>query len=272
MANEGSNFNWGAAAGAAISTAGNAASGSAASRKEYFNKKKLMNIAYEKDLENWRRQNEYNTPAAQRKRFEDAGLNVALMYGTGSASSGNASDYPKAPMVPPQELMSVYGNLGSDFMDAYANLALKKSQTDLNNQKVDESGVKADLMKSQKAVTDANPYLDSKYLNAVVQIMTNTAELKQSERNHLLSSDTPDKAREHGETRSVHQQMINAQLQNLVSKYSLDQADQKLKAEILRSTGFKADLEKIQLDWMNNGDVTPQHIYQGILLLLSKMM
>lgn len=269
---EGNGSNWGAAVGAAISTAGNIGAGSVASRKEYFNRKKLMNMAYEKDLANWRLQNEYNHPYAQKRRLIDAGLNPALMYGSGSASTGNSSDYPKAPQIQPQELMSVYGNVGTNFMDMLSTIKLKNSQADLNIQKKDESGTKAQLNKTQAAVAAANPYLDKRYLDSVVQIMVNTAELKQSERNQLLSSDTPDAARTDPNGRSVHQQMINAQLQNLLSKYQLDQADQKLKAEILKSQGFKNDLQKIQVDWMQSGDVTPQHIYQGILLLLSKMM
>lgn len=42
------------------------------------------------NLEFWNLQNEYNHPANQAKRIQDAGLNKALMYGQ-SASGGNAS-------------------------------------------------------------------------------------------------------------------------------------------------------------------------------------
>lgn len=273
MADEGkgSNANWGAVAGAAISSAANIGAGSVASKKEYHQRKKLMQLAYEQDLANWHRQNAYNTPAAQRARFEAAKLNPALMYGTGSASSGNASDYPKARTPEPRELMSVFGNMGSSFMDMLSTIKLKNSQTELNEQKTDESGIKSDLMEAQKAVVQANPYLNSSYLNAVVQNMKATATAKAAETNALWKDGTsgiPSDPKFH----SLGQKKIMIELETLTEKYKLMQADQKLKAEILQSKEFQNDLQKIQLEWMQNGEITPQHIYQGILLLLQKMM
>lgn len=53
--------------------------------------------AYERQIEQWNRENEYNTPAAQRARFEEAGLNPSLMYGAG-ASAGNAGGLSTVPM------------------------------------------------------------------------------------------------------------------------------------------------------------------------------
>lgn len=52
----------------------------------------LAKYKYEKDLEMWNRQNEYNSPSAQMARFAEAGLNPNFMYGQGS--SGNASSAP----------------------------------------------------------------------------------------------------------------------------------------------------------------------------------
>lgn len=45
------------------------------------------------NLQMWNLQNEYNSPAAQMRRFEEAGLNPALMYG--NASPGNAMSAPQ---------------------------------------------------------------------------------------------------------------------------------------------------------------------------------
>jgi len=59
----------------------------------------LANYAYDKDLEQWHLQNQYNTPQAQMTRFKQAGLNPNLIYGQGNA--GNASASPK--MTPVQQ-------------------------------------------------------------------------------------------------------------------------------------------------------------------------
>lgn len=49
----------------------------------------MTDYLYSKDLEQWNRANEYNTPANQMRRFKDAGLNPNLIYGQGT--SGNTA-------------------------------------------------------------------------------------------------------------------------------------------------------------------------------------
>ncbi|UPW41452.1 DNA pilot protein [Dipodfec virus UA23Rod_1363] len=54
----------------------------------------MANFAYDRDLDMWNRQNVYNSPSEQMARLKAAGLNPNLMYGSGSASSGNAGSAP----------------------------------------------------------------------------------------------------------------------------------------------------------------------------------
>jgi len=49
------------------------------------------------NIDQWNRENAYNTPANQMSRFKDAGLNPALIYGQGDA--GNAGPVPHAEMA-----------------------------------------------------------------------------------------------------------------------------------------------------------------------------
>lgn len=53
----------------------------------YRRNKNLAKYAYNKDLEMWNRQNEYNLPVNQMERLDEAGLNPNLMYGTGSGAN-----------------------------------------------------------------------------------------------------------------------------------------------------------------------------------------
>lgn len=65
----------------------------------HFNKK-LQEQQNEYNLNMWNLQNEYNSPAAQMRRYEEAGLNPALMYGQvtpGNAASAPVQGVPKAP-------------------------------------------------------------------------------------------------------------------------------------------------------------------------------
>ena len=57
---------------------------------------KLAEQARTHDVNMWNMQNAYNTPAMQRQRLEEAGLNPNLLYDSG-ANAGNAGNVPTAP-------------------------------------------------------------------------------------------------------------------------------------------------------------------------------
>lgn len=59
-----------------------------------FNKQQSED-EYARNLEQWNLENEYNSPSQQVARYQAAGLNPNLIYGTGSASAGNASTSPQ---------------------------------------------------------------------------------------------------------------------------------------------------------------------------------
>lgn len=69
--------------------------GLATSALQHKYNKDLADQNFAQNLTMWNKQNEYNTPTAQRKRLEDANLNPALMYGGGQVSAGNASQMPQ---------------------------------------------------------------------------------------------------------------------------------------------------------------------------------
>lgn len=108
---------------------------------------KLAQYQYEKNLEQWQRENAYNSPRSQMQRFADAGLNPMLMYGQGS--SGQAASSPQLEM-PKLAAYTDYGDMGASgavaafqrgqqidqmesLREAQENLA--KSQADYNRQR-----------------------------------------------------------------------------------------------------------------------------------------
>lgn len=107
------------------------------------------------NIQNWQMQNEYNNPSNQMKRLQEAGLNPNLMYGNGSASTGNATSAPdaasvnSAPMSAPRANFD-FSRLGTDAMQAAISLRqqdnndkLAQSQVDYNKAKIASEEAKA---------------------------------------------------------------------------------------------------------------------------------
>ena len=55
----------------------------------------LANLKYQKDLEQWYRENEYNAPDEQMRRLRNAGLNPNLVYGTGTVTGNTTTTGPR---------------------------------------------------------------------------------------------------------------------------------------------------------------------------------
>ena len=53
------------------------------------------------NLQQWQMQNDYNSPTSQMARFQEAGLNPALIYGQGAGGGGTASPIPTARLERP---------------------------------------------------------------------------------------------------------------------------------------------------------------------------
>lgn len=216
---------------------------------------------HKKNMELLKYQQDYDSPASQMARYKAAGLNPNLIYSQGT--SGNMNSAPQFPDIQPanyQQAAQNIGNIPTQVLQQSNQLELMKSQTNLTDAKAQESSVKQDLMRSQQQLIAANPYLNKDYVSAMVSTLEATAQIKLQEvAFNPISKD-------------LQNRKTLQDIENLEQKFRLGESDQKIKAQIIESKDFQNALQKIQLDWLKNGDVTPQHIYQGILLLLSKMM
>lgn len=78
--------------------------GASSAKRQFKNQKELMRLQNQYNVENWNRENAYNTPSEQRKRLASAGVNPDLFYQNGAsgvtaqqisgASLGSASSAP----------------------------------------------------------------------------------------------------------------------------------------------------------------------------------
>lgn len=99
----------------------------------------LAKYQYEKNLEMWNRNNEYNTPEQQRKRMEAAGFNPNLVYGHGSVVN-TSSSVPQY-SAPTMQAYTNYPNLG----DAALQGLLQTEQVMANVRKTNAEAEKAEV-------------------------------------------------------------------------------------------------------------------------------
>lgn len=217
----------------------------------------------------------YDAPAAQRQRMIDAGYNPNLFYGQGSAGNQGAPlKYPDIQQADFQGSSNMLGGAIMGFLQQYQQSRLLAAQTDLTKNKVNESTVKQDLNKAQTDLIKANPYFKPGYVDSIVRNLRSVADLKEQERDFMFEVPTGDatKRPELRGSQTIGYIKMDKELQRLFQQFDLGQQDKKVKAEIIQGKEFQNALQKIQVDWMKDGDITPQHIYMGIMMLLQKMM
>ena len=94
--------------------------------------------AFQRDLQMWDMQNQYNSPAAQRARIEAAGGNAMLAFGNGvNVTSGNATNAPSlkpATAITPNITPYTGWNIGSNTLgENIQRMVLLKGQKDMQD-------------------------------------------------------------------------------------------------------------------------------------------
>lgn len=213
----------------------------------------------------------YDSPQAQMQRFIEAGLNPHMIYGGGSGSAGQAFPI-HAPQMPGVNVGSVdasYPDVVSPFLAA----SQVQASTALQAAKTDESVLKQALIKVQTEIAATNPMLSPGVAKNVAEEMEATALLKarqaQFRKAHWFEDHTPDGM---ARARRVYVAEIEMQIEAMAQRLGLNTSDLAIKNSIFESKEFDNALKEIQMNWLKNGDVTPEHIRQGLMLLLSKMI
>lgn len=109
------------------------------------------------DYEKWKEELVYNTPFAQRKRFEEAGINpnlaIAQISGgnaESAATSGNRPDAIAAQMLNPAEEVSQYANNLQNIAGGFNDLSRTFQQNQLDAAQTRSASVEADIQSIER--------------------------------------------------------------------------------------------------------------------------
>lgn len=205
--------------------------------------------AYSQDLAAWNRQNAYNTPAAQMQRLKDAGLNPNLIYGNGSAATGQATQMPKYNAPTLQYNYKPLVDL-PQMLSAYQDMQMRQAQVD--NVRAQTENVRSRTLNEAKR----NFLLDAQGRRA--DTAANFDSMSFSNRSDILS----EQARRSGlETDKLWQQLKLMDQQQLLNSLEQSQREQNLTTTDLEQERKRAQLifEQGKAEWMRQGITTGDH-------------
>lgn len=231
-------------------------------RKQNKENRKLAEFQNDANTEFQEKMLEYNTPASQMGRFQDAGLNPRLIYGQGNP--GNQS----APQQYPDIKAADYQRMG-EVLPLINQTRLADTQVQATNSKIQLQAVQKSVGELQRQVLEKNPLLDKIGFDAIMTSLTATAQSKlMQSRMDTVVSDWFTR----GDSNGKGVQKLDAELKLLEQKYDLGTTDQKIKSEILKSKEFQNSILDVQERFLRDGDIGAQQIFDFMKILLMKLL
>lgn len=212
-------------------------------------------------------QNRYNEPKSQMARFQSAGLNPNLVYTQGTPGQQSA------PVSAPES-----GDIGSKAVASYNASSVSQSQVVARTAQTERTKVLTQIDRVKKAVLERNPLLNDAALNSIISALESTAKEKAAQAGIAQTQSQWFQGEEKWDRNGnlvegpAGARKMDAELKLLEQKFALGSADQSIKAQVLDSKEFQNSILEIQAKFMKDGEITPQHIYQFIMLLLGKLI
>lgn len=226
-------------------------------RRQFKWNKKAADYQNEQNRKIQDEQRMYDSPSSQMARYKQAGLNPHLIYGSGSSSSGGTFPISAAPVQAPD---SSYPDVASTFIQA----SQAATQMQLQDAKTNESVMKAQALELQNEISKTNPMLNPSVAAAVSAAMEEVARMKSTEAFLWSAADSTG--------RSQLSIKIESEVEALTQRLGLNTADLKIKNRILESKEFENAMKQVQAEWLKDAKMSPEHVRQGLMLILSKMM
>lgn len=247
---------------------------------------RLAQYQNDQNIQQWQRENEYNSPSAQMQRFKDAGLNPDLMMSNGASSLSASSPTLTAGSPAISADMSALGQkptIGQAFAQSLANMSeiAQIKQTEKQNKILDKEFTWKDMLYGNQISLN----------NSVIEINKHIADMKPVEKQllqkqlvemdkniQLLTQQIQESIARQGyiseqETTEIFKQQLHAaQMQNLIADTDLKEFELNKELQMLpinmmiaKNTAIKIGREMFILkqegkNWIfRNGDYAERH-------------
>lgn len=198
----------------------------------------MYNRQYGDNVNFWRMQNEYNSPQAQMKRFQEAGLNPHLIYSRGQP--GQAAQIKSPDVQMPQFRtpdFSGISNSGASAVNAYYDTQIKQAQVD--NLKAQNTAIHAETAlktaSTERSLFDLGLAKELRNYSAEA-IKENVRKLKadismtlsENQRRGLMNASNLKEATERILNSKMGRRLSQKQIQNLAEDINLKKLDAEL--------------------------------------------
>lgn len=184
---------------------------------------KMMEKQHAYDVEMWNKNNEYNSAVAQRKRYEEAGLNPALMMQSGDAgvAQGGSSVGTPSPTTPNIQPLRYDG-----FANAISNTIQQSMMIAKNNAEIDAIGQTQDRENALLRAKIAEMYEDTRSKKFKNELNDITKDLQIQNMNEDYLKKVQERTNMEEQQKLIQQQTVAQQLinQNLPEKLAMEVA------------------------------------------------
>lgn len=198
--------------------------------------------AYKRGIEQWNRENAYNSPTAQMERLKQAGLNPNLVYGGGATTlSAHSPAVPTAKVEAQKPFGFDFDLLGALQTAQSMRIAKDTSEATINktNAEILNLQQQNDNLKSQNELNKANAaYVAQQQMKSMAELNNLNLDFKQKQLNNDLMESSMSFRKKYFELQNMEMQEKINQLQTQTNQ---------LKTQTV-GLGYKNETDKYYLD------------------------
>lgn len=216
-------------------------------RENALNREYNLNLAKMQNqwsVEQWNRENAYNSPQAQIARMKAAGLNPDMMYGGGVSGNLSASSPQMTSGAPSSPI-------------DWSNLANKKTIGTAVAEALQLEQMRANIRKTdaEAGVTESDAKYRDKFNELGIEVQKSAVEKVGAEIENLstqarmFSNDADLKAFEHDMQKKFGEQFVKEKLRELASQASISETEAEYQVKALTNRLLGLDAETKTLEW-----------------------